>query len=122
MYQIKIETGPFVNHIRIETFRTQQTDLGNKRSSFGNQIFQLPFQIGDLMLDPGPADEAEFAVESVEAEIRQGRQGQGGDDQPADEGLLALTCGGRHVGTLNSVLLASFRQDAVPSLNSPFMA
>lgn len=93
MDQIKIETSPFVNHIRIETFRAQKTDLGNKLPALGNQNLKLLLQIADLMLNPGATDKTELTVEGVKAEIGQGRQSRDRYDQRANKGLLALTCG-----------------------------
>lgn len=91
MNHIKIETCPFVNHVRIKTFRTKQADLSNKLPPLLNERCQLAFKILDLMFDPRPANEAEFAIERMKAEIGQCRHGDDGNDQSADEGLFALT-------------------------------
>lgn len=103
MHQIKIETGAFVNHVRIKTFRPKQTDPRNQRLTLIEQTGQFGLKLPDLMLNPGTSDKTELAIEGVESKIGQDRQGRDGDDKAAQKRLLALTGGCRHGWTLTRI-------------------
>lgn len=94
MNQVKIKPGPFVEHIRIEAFRTKQADPGYQLLTLSHNDRQFRFKFGHLTFDHGPADQAKLATHGMKAEIAKRRNRNCGRDQAAKKGFFSLAGSG----------------------------
>lgn len=96
VHQIKIETGAFVNHVRVETFRTEQTYTRDKLFALAGQHIQFRLKLSNFSLNAGPANQPQLAVERVKTKINKRTAGSKRNDKPTEKRLLTLTGSSGH--------------------------
>ena len=117
--QVEVQARTLIDHIRIETFRTQQTDPCGQLLPLCNQLVELGLQSGNLPLDPGTTNETELSIQRVKAEIGKNSSRNRRNDQTAKKRLLTLTSGGdwhddgpnKKLGWSDSIMRASWLRE-----------